>query len=49
MKLKPMSESYVENGILLYIAESDGGTDDFISLLIIDSFIELKFRIMSSK
>lgn len=49
MTLKPVGESYVEGGIILYTAENENGSGDFISISIINSYIELKGRIMSSK
>lgn len=49
MTLKPVGESYVEDGIILYTAENENGLGDFISISIINSYIELKGQIMSSK
>lgn len=49
LKLKPMGESYVEDGILLYAAENENGSGDFISMSIINSFVEFKAEIMSSE
>ncbi|XP_065222037.1 basement membrane-specific heparan sulfate proteoglycan core protein isoform X4 [Planococcus citri] len=48
LKLKPLgesTESYVDDGLIFYIAENEDGSGDYISLSISSSFAELKFKI----
>lgn len=49
IKLKPVGESYVDDGLIFYIAENENGSGDFISLSISNSFAELRFKILTSE
>jgi hypothetical protein len=47
--VKPVGESYVEDGIVLYVAENKDGSGDYIAISIVNGYVELRGKIMSSK